>query len=76
MYLKNTAFLPDELARIINAGDAGDNGGILLSLSRDTSEQFRSIFTERLAKVGFDGGYEPTSEGNVLETLIDRFYFK
>lgn len=76
MYLRNAAFLQDELARIVNAADAGEESGIVISLSKETSERFRAIFTERLASVGFDDAYEPTSEGKVLEALIDCFYMK
>jgi hypothetical protein len=74
-YLRNAGFLPNELARIVNAAkDSGD--GIVIALSPEISERFREVFTEHLAKVGFDDAYEPTSEGKVLEALIDRFYMK
>lgn len=76
MYLRNAAFLPDELARIIKAAKDVEDNGILISLSPQMSERFREVFTEHLAKVGFDEAYEPTSEGKVLEALIDRFYIK
>jgi hypothetical protein len=73
MYLRNAAFLPDELARVVDAAKDSECDGIKISLSRETSERFREIFTERLAKVGFDDAYEPTSEGKILEALIDLF---
>jgi hypothetical protein len=76
MYLKNMAFLPDDLARTVNSAAATDEKGKTISLSREASEQFRAVFTEHLAKVGFNEKYEPTSEGKVLEALIDRFYMK
>lgn len=37
------------------------------------AEEFRNIFTERLAKIGFDENYELTTEGRMLEDLIDKF---
>jgi hypothetical protein len=76
MYLRNATFLPDELARLVNAAKDGEDNGIVISLSPEMSERFREAFTEHLAKVGFDDGYEPTSEGKILEALIDRFYMK
>ena len=76
LYLKNAAFLPEELRRIIDAAAANRETAIVMTLSRDMSERFREVFTERLAKVGFDRAYEPTNEGRLLETLIDRFYVK
>lgn len=76
MYLRNAAFLPDELSRIVNAAKDTEDYGIIISLSGEMCERFREVFTEHLAKVGFDDVYEPTSEGKILETLIDRFYMK
>ena len=76
MYLRNARFLPDELVRIVNAANDGEDNRVVISLSQEVSEQFREAFTERLAKVGFDEAYEPTSEGKVLEALIDRFHMK
>lgn len=76
MYLRNAGFLPKELARIVNAAKDSEGNGIVISLSPEISERFREVFTEHLAKVGFDDAYEPTSEGKVLEALIDRFHMK
>lgn len=39
----------------------------------DLAEAYRSIFTQRLAEVGFDSDYCLTAEGRMLERLIDRF---
>ena len=73
LYLKNAAFLPEELRRVVNAAVAHGETATVMSLSRDMSERFREVFTERLAQVGFDRAYEPTSEGRLLEKLIDHF---
>jgi len=40
MYLRNSAFLPDELVRIVNAAKDGEDSGILISLSPEMSERF------------------------------------
>ncbi len=76
MYLRNAAFLPDELARIVRDAKDGEGSGMSIPLSSETSERFREVLTDHLAKVGFDDAYEPTNEGKVLEALIDRFYMK
>lgn len=76
MYLQNSLSLPDDLARFIESGHVSVEKGMTLSPSREIAERFREIFTERLAKVGFDKNYEPTAEGRILEGLIDRFYIK
>jgi hypothetical protein len=72
-YLKNTSFLPSELARLIHGASSADGQRWSVDVSRETAEEFRSVFTLRLATVGFDEHYEPTSEGKLLEQLIDRF---
>jgi hypothetical protein len=72
MYLKNTSFLPEDCVRTIESfRTVGD--GYLLNVSDETAEQFRDAFTVRLAKAGFDASYNLSSEGKVLEDLIDRF---
>ena len=71
-YLKEAAYLPESLARIVReASQTGDQA--LLIMPGETAEEFRSAFTERLAEVGFDAGYGLTDEGRLLEDLIDRF---
>lgn len=43
-------------------------------LTMDMAEELRTCLTDRLAVVGFEENYELTSEGQLLEDLIDRFY--
>jgi hypothetical protein len=74
MYLKNVNFLSPTLARVVDSVIVTDKKAYTLSVPCATAEMFRSEFTERLAEVGFDVDYEPTSEGKILETLIDIFY--
>jgi hypothetical protein len=73
-YLKSADFLPLELAQIISASSPSGDDRHVICLSQDEVELFRDEFTNRLAKVGFDRHYEPTSEGRILEALVDRFY--
>lgn len=77
LYLRNAAFLPNDLMEVIAMATSADNGDELtVSVSPEVAERFRDIFTERLARVGFDEEYRPTSEGELLEALIDHFYTK
>lgn len=76
MYLKNAAFLPDELARVVDTAKDTEDNGVAILLSPEISGRLREVLTERLAKVGFDEAYRPTSEGKVLEALIDRFHVR
>lgn len=75
IYLKNTDFLPASLAQLVEAAQPIGRDLYVLSVSRDIAEEFRSAFTDQLAKVGFGPDYELTSEGGMLEDLIDRFFF-
>lgn len=73
-YLGSTSFLPQELADLIlKARHGGDNQNVI-AVTPEIAERFREVFTERLARVGFGPDYEPTSEGKLLEGLIDRFF--
>lgn len=74
MYLKNTDFLTPSLAGIIKAARSIGDDSYRVLVSNETAEEFRSAFTNRLAKAGFDRDYNPTSEGKILEDLIDRFF--
>jgi hypothetical protein len=74
-YLLDANFLPTIYLKFLSEGLL-EGGGSKITLSGTLAEEFREIFTEYLAKVGFDGEYKATPEGNLLENLIDRFYTK
>ena len=72
-YLSNANFLTSsQLAMLSNAESSVD--GVNLILTKNSAEGFRDKFTEELARVGFDENYETTTEGQMLEELIDRFF--
>jgi hypothetical protein len=48
--------------------------GRAVTLSGPLAEMLRAYFAERLARVGFDTDYEPNTEGQLLERLIDTFF--
>jgi hypothetical protein len=72
-YLRDANYLPPPLAQIIESEESAHGETVVLVLSEDVAEDFRSTFTERLAKAGFGADYELTCEGRMLEELIDRF---
>lgn len=73
-YLRTSGFLPDSLLRVLEAAREDSDGASTVSIPRDLAEAFRAALTDRLASVGFRADYEPTSEGKMIEALIDRFY--
>lgn len=73
-YLRQASFLPSHLAEMIESAQRASSGSVSLHVSRQVAEEFRSAFTLHLARVGFDIDYEPTSNGRLLEDLIDRFF--
>jgi hypothetical protein len=74
MYLRAVRFLPDDLVLSLDSLAPAADGVVIFEVPEKTAERFREAFTERLAKAGFNRAYEPTSEGKLLESLIDRFY--
>jgi hypothetical protein len=65
-YLLAAEYLPSDLRSLVpREGN--------LEITRETADRFQDAFTKRLAVAGFDGEYEPTTEGELLEDLIDLF---
>ncbi len=73
-YLKAGGFLPPVLLECLQGVRWRSDAAGTLAVSAARAEEFREVFTEQLAKVGFDEAYEPTAEGGLLEDLIDRFH--
>ncbi len=71
-YLCSAGFLTSQQIDVLRQIKCSDNSSI--SLAIDVAEEFRDKFTEQLAKAGFDEKHEVTTEGKILEDLIDRFY--
>jgi hypothetical protein len=44
--------------------------------SEDQFEALRGACTEALARIGFDACDEPTAEGRVLESVIDKLFVR
>jgi hypothetical protein len=73
-YLRLSSFLPASLAQIVDGVKPESDGAVVIGVSPAVAEEFRSAFSDRLAKVGFSLNYELTDEGRTLEELIDRFF--
>lgn len=46
----------------------------LISVSEDQANEIRDLCGEQLPIAGFDEKYELTPEGEILESLIDKFF--
>jgi hypothetical protein len=73
-YLADASYLPEGIDTTTKSLEGSTGRGGMLTVSAAEAEHLRSLFTERLAEVGFDENYELTPEGSMLEALIDRFY--
>jgi hypothetical protein len=73
MYLRNTNFLPETLAALIQRAALPGVERYVLKVAPRTARQFCSAFTDRLAKLALDIRYDPTTEGVMLEHLIGCF---
>lgn len=74
-FLRSAGFLPQDL-QVIVAGLSSPSAGTgddPVGLDDEVAERFRAIFTEQLARAGFDAEYGLTAEGAMLERLIDVF---
>ena len=50
------------------------NGAHLIRVSEDQANEIRDLCGEQLQIAGFDEKYELTPEGEILESLIDKFF--
>lgn len=50
------------------------NDDHFISISEDQANEIRDLCGEQLQIAGFDEKYELTSEGKILESLIDKFF--
>lgn len=61
-----------ELAQYFKGKQSGRK--IIISLGENIAEQIRDWAGEKLQRIGFDGDYNLTKEGEVLEILADKIY--
>lgn len=72
-YLTKVQFLPEKI-QILSSIEKNVEGLYLLEISEELSDKIRDLCGERLLVVGFDENYEPTREGEILESLVDKFF--
>jgi hypothetical protein len=73
-YLLRKRFLPENLLELILNVEKSNPVTSILDITNDQADEFRDAFGSRLAIVGFDKNYMLTPEGQILESLIDRFF--
>jgi hypothetical protein len=74
-FLRSARFLPQDLLEVaaVLSSPSANTGDDSVALEDEVAERFRDIFTEQLARGGFDAEYRLTAEGAMLERLIDAF---
>ncbi len=53
-----------------------ENQFVLIELDEETADEIRDWAMDKQVQVGFDENYELTSEGTILEELVDAFYIE
>ena len=73
-HIISSCFLPNELIEMINESYEKSGNNYLLSISEDSADQLRDLFSDQLQVAGFDENYNLTKEGKIIENLIDKFF--
>ncbi len=72
-YLEHASFLPNSCKDILVLSTRHEDT-YSLKISEEQADEIRDLCGEQLQVVGFDEKYELTSEGKILESLIDIFF--
>lgn len=72
-YLCRASFLEDKYREFLFSCKH-DNSNYLISIDDDSADEIRDLCEEQLQVAGFDEIYELTAEGEILESLIDKFF--
>jgi hypothetical protein len=73
-YLSKADFLPNKLRKLFPV-NYQNKVKYLLEITEDQADEIRDLCGEQLQIVGFNERYEATSEGEILESLVDKFFF-
>lgn len=73
-YLLNSSFLSVNWKTLINISNQQIDDSHIITISEDQSDELRDLLGEQLQLVGFDEKYKLTTEGRILESLIDKFF--
>ncbi len=73
LYLLDSTFLTEDLRNsVVCAQQVNDS--YIITISEDQSDQLRDILGEQLQLIGFDKDYNLTTEGKVIDSMIDKFF--
>jgi len=73
-YLCQSSFLNDKHKKLLLAAQK-DGDEYLIEVSDDQADEIRDLCGEHLQVAGFDEHYELSSEGRILESLVDKFFY-
>lgn len=73
-YLLSSSFLSSNWKTLISIAHRQVGNFHILTISEDQSDEIRDICGEQLQLKGFDEEYNPTPEGEILESLVDKFF--
>lgn len=72
-YLCHASFLEEKYRKLVFSFE--QNGETYsLKISEDQADGIRDACGEQMQIIGFNKNYELTSEGEILESLIDKFF--
>lgn len=71
-YLCKASFLKDRYRKILFASEHRTDH-YSLSISEEQADEIRDLCGTQLQIAGFNDNYELTPEGEILESLIDKF---
>ncbi len=73
-YLSYFLLEKEKEIKLIQVQNKKESEIFIIEVDEDTADKIRDRASDELQKKGFDLNYELTSEGTVLEELIDKFY--
>lgn len=74
-YLCHASFL-EERYRALFSSHQQDQEGYLVKISKDLVGELLNLCGDRFQITGFNAQYELTQEGQILESLLDKFFIR
>jgi hypothetical protein len=74
-YLCKASFLDNKYKMLVVSGEYNKDK-YLIKISGNQADKIRDLCGEQLQVAGFDEKYELTKEGEILESLIDKFFLE
>ncbi len=72
-YISQTSFLPENFRNLLSPRKH-QNDVYLLEISEELADEIRNLCGKQLQIAGFNKKREPTEEGKILESLMDKFF--